>query len=105
MAEIDSASRGIVKNRNRLYWDQFKQMQSPCPPPDLQVAIMRLLDWANGRLERAIRAKRKVITLLTEQKRAVIHSAITHSLDPAAPLKSTGIPWLGKSRSIGNYGG
>ena len=34
MAEIDAASRGIVKDRNRLYWDQFKQMQSPCPPPD-----------------------------------------------------------------------
>lgn len=39
MAEIDAASRGIVKDRNRLYWDQFKQMQSPCPPPDEQAAI------------------------------------------------------------------
>jgi type I restriction enzyme S subunit len=65
MAEIDAASRGIVKDRNRLYWDQFKQMRSPRPPPDEQAVIVRFLEWANGRLERTIRAKRKVILLVT----------------------------------------
>ena len=29
MFEVDAYSRGIVKDRNRLYWDQFKQMVSP----------------------------------------------------------------------------
>ncbi|MDB5972610.1 MAG: hypothetical protein JWQ90_5060 [Hydrocarboniphaga sp.] len=95
MAEIDSASRGIVKDRNRLYWDQFKQMQSPCPPVAEEAAIVRFLDWANGRLERAIRAKRKVIALLNEQKQAIIHRAVTRGLDPGAPRKPSGIPWLG----------
>jgi len=95
MAEIDSASRGIVKDRNRLYWDQFKQMQSLCPPLAEQVAIMRFLDWANGRLERTVRAKRRVIALLTEQKQAVIHRAVTRGLDPAAALKPCSIPWIG----------
>ena len=95
MAEIDSASRGIVKDRNRLYWDQFKQMLSPCPSQAEQVAIMRFLDWANGRLERAIRAKRKVIALLNEQKQAIIHRAVTRGLDPSVPLKPSGIHWLG----------
>ena len=66
MAEIDNASRGIVKDRNRLYWDQFKQMQSPCPPPEEQAAIMRFLDWANGRLERTIRAKRHLISKIVQ---------------------------------------
>jgi type I restriction enzyme, S subunit len=55
-------------------------MQSPCPPPDEQAAIVRFLDWVNGRLERAIRAKREVIALLTEQKQAVIHHAVTGRL-------------------------
>ncbi|MER2626431.1 MAG: restriction endonuclease subunit S, partial [Accumulibacter sp.] len=53
------------------------------------------LDWANGRLERAIRAKRKVIALLNEQKQVIIHRAVTRSLDPSVPLKLSGIPWLG----------
>ena len=95
MAEIDNASRGIVKDRNRLYWDQFKQMQSTCPPIDEQALIVRFLEWANGRLERTIRAKRKVIALLTEQRRAVIRRAVTLGLDPAVQFKPTGIPWLG----------
>jgi len=95
MSEIDNCSRGIVKDRNRLYWDQFKQILSPCPPPAEQAAIVRFLDWANGRLERAIRAKRKVIALLNEQNQAIIHRAVTRGLDPTVPLKPSGIPWLG----------
>jgi type I restriction enzyme S subunit len=66
------------------------------PPPAEQAAIVKFLDWANGRLERTIRAKRKVITLLTEQKQAIIHRAVTRGLDPAVPLKPSGIPWLGE---------
>ena len=65
------------------------------PPPAEQAAIVRFLDWANGRLERAIRAKRKVIALLNEQKQAIIHRAVTRGLDPSVPLKPSGIPWLG----------
>jgi type I restriction enzyme S subunit len=65
------------------------------PPLDEQAAIVRFLDWANGRLERAIRAKRKVIALLNEQKQAIIHRAVTRGLDPSVPLKPSGIPWLG----------
>ena len=67
----------------------------PFPPLEEQAAIVRFLDWANGRLERAIRAKRKIITLLNEQKQAIIHRAVTRGLDPNAPLKPSGIPWLG----------
>jgi type I restriction enzyme S subunit len=95
LAEIDSCSRGIVKDRNRLYWDQFKQIRSPFPPPDEQAAIVRFLDYANGKIERAIRAKRKLIGLLNEQKQAIIHRAVTRGLDPNVKLKPSGIPWLG----------
>lgn len=95
MAEIDAASRGIVKDRNRLYWDQFKQMQSPCPPPEEQAAIVRFLDWANGRMERAIRAKRKVIALLTEQKQGIVQTGVSYGLDDGVALTSSGVQWLG----------
>lgn len=95
MAEIDAASRGIVKDRNRLYWDQFKQMQSPCPPPEEQAAVVRFLDWASGRLERAIRAKRKVIALLMEQKQLMTQRAVTRGVDASATLRPTDIPWFG----------
>jgi type I restriction enzyme S subunit len=42
-----------------------------------------------------IRAKRKVIALLNEQKQAIINRAVIRGLEPAVPLKPSGIPWFG----------
>ncbi len=67
----------------------------PIASPGEQTAIVRFLDWANNRLVRAIRAKRKVIALLNEQKQAIVHRAVTRGLDPSVPLKPSGVPWLG----------
>ncbi|MGL4399338.1 MAG: restriction endonuclease subunit S [Luteolibacter sp.] len=94
MGEIDAVSRGIVKDRNRLYWDQFKQMRSLFPPPDEQLAIVRFLDHANRKIDGFIRAKRKLIGLLNEQKQAIIYSAVTRGLDPNTKLKPSGVSWL-----------
>ena len=76
--------------------DKFGSLGIPLPPPSEQAAIVRFLDWANGRLEQAIRLKRRAIGLLNEQKQAIIHRAVTRGLDPDAPLKDSGIPWLGE---------
>ena len=81
--------------RQGLDFRHFKRMPVAVPPPEEQAAMVRFLDYANGRLERAIRAKRKVIALLHEQKQAIIHRAVTRGLDPTVPLKPSGIPWLG----------
>ena len=92
---IKASSTGVVESRLRLYSDDLGRIEGLVPPPEEQAAIVRFLDWANGRLERAIRAKRKVIALLTEQKQAIIHRAVTRGLDPTVPLKPSGTPWLG----------
>ena len=81
--------------RQNLDWGDFKRMLIFIPPPEEQAAMVRFLDYANGRLERAIRAKRKVIALLHEQKQAIIHRAVTRGLDPTVPLKPSGIDWFG----------
>ena len=82
--------------RQNLDFSHFKRMPISIPPHAEQAAIVRFLDWANGRLERAIRAKRKVIALLNEQKQAIIHRAVTRGLDHSVALKPSGIPWLGE---------
>lgn len=94
-AEYQRRSTGVNSSRLRLYPEQFLRIPVMVPPPDEQVAIVRFLNWANCLLENAIRAKRKVIALLTEQKSAIVRRAITHGLDLSAPLKSTGVRWLG----------
>ena len=50
--------------RKTIQRGTFASLKSPCPPPDEQAAIVRFLDHANGRIERAIRAKRKLMALL-----------------------------------------
>jgi len=92
---IKTASTGVVESRLRLYSDDLGRIEAIQPPPEEQDAIVRFIDYANGRLERAIRAKRKVIALLHEQKQAIIHRAVTRGLSPAVPLKPSGIAWLG----------
>lgn len=94
-AEYQRRSTGVNSSRLRLYPEQFLRIPILLPPKDEQAAIVRFLDWANGQLERAIRAKRKVIALLTEQMQAIVGRAVTRGLDPTSSLKATGIPWLG----------
>ncbi len=90
-----AASDGVRIGQWDLSIDGMKEIPLLLPPADEQAAIVRFLDYANGRLERAIRAKRKVIALLQEQKQVIIHRAVTRGLDPSVPLKPSGIPWVG----------
>jgi type I restriction enzyme S subunit len=78
-----------------IYPGELRALRFPVPPLEEQAAISRFLDWATRHLDRAIRAKRKAIALLNEQKQTIIHRAVTRGLDPSVPFKPSGIPWLG----------
>ena len=84
--------------------DALKLFYIAMPTPSEQAAIVRFLGWANERLERAIRAKRKVIALLTEQKQAIIHRAVTRGLNQSVPSNPPGFPGSATSQSIGSSG-
>jgi len=88
-------SKGVGTIQRNLYWPHLKRVGVVVPPTEEQAAIVRFLDWANGRLDRAIRGKRRVIALLNEQKQVIIHRAVTRGLDPSVSLKYSGNPWLG----------
>jgi type I restriction enzyme S subunit len=94
-ARIKASSTGVVESRLRLYSEDLGRIEALVPPPEEQAAIVRFLDWANGRLERAIRAKRKVIALLNEQKQAIIHRAVTQTQAAGASVKASGVEAIG----------
>ena len=75
--------------------DKFGSLNIPFPPLPEQHAIARFLDHIDGRVNRYIRAKRKLIALLNEQKQAIIHRAVTRGLDPDVPLRPSGVAWSG----------
>ena len=73
-----------------------KDLTLALPPLPEQTAIVRYLDYVDRRVRRLVRAKRKLIALLTEQKQAIIHRAVTRGLDPDVPMKDSGVEWLGE---------
>lgn len=90
------SSRGITTSRLRLYPPDFLNIPFIQPPLDEQRLIVRFLDWHGAMTGKLIRAKRRLIALLNEQKQSIIHRAIPRGLDPAAKLKPSGNPLIGE---------
>ena len=95
VAHFGQASDGVRVGQWDLSIPGMRQIPVLVPSDDEQAAIVRFLDHANRKIDGFIRAKRKLIGLLNEQKQAIIHRAVTRGLHPAVPLKPSGIPWLG----------
>ena len=92
-AQKATMGRGITVKH--IYGDQLKYLTLALPPLPEQDAIVCFLDHAERRIRRYIRAKQKLITLLEEQKQALIHRAVARGLDPNVRLKPSGVEWLG----------
>lgn len=93
--ELQVRSKGIWISRLQLTDEAFLCAPFLLLPPNEQTAIVRYLDYMDRRIRRYTNAKKKLITLLNEQKQAVIHQAVTRGLDPNVRLKPSGVEWLG----------
>lgn len=92
--ELHVRSKGIWISRLQLTENSFLDAPIPLPPPDEQAAIVRFLGHANRKIDSFIRAKRKLIRLLDEQKQVIIHRAVTRGLHQDVPLKRSGVLWV-----------
>ena len=63
---------------------------------DQQRVIADYLDRETARLDALVAAKERLLKLLAEKRRAIITRAVTRGLDPRAPMRDSGIPWLGE---------
>ena len=94
--ELHIRSKGIWTSRLQLTDEAFLNAPFLLPPPKEQTAIVRYLDYIDRRVRRLTKAKRKLVALLKEQKQALVHRAVTRGLDPDAPMKGSGVEWLGE---------
>ena len=92
---ILALATGIRERSTDFRFGTFSNQRLPLPPLPEQTAIVRYLDYFDRRIQRYVRAKQRLIKLLEEQKKAVIHRAVTRGLDPDVPLKPSGVEWLG----------
>lgn len=92
---IQSLYRGIRERSSDFRFEVFANQPLPFPPADEQAQIVRYLDAMTAKINKLIRAKKRQIALLQEQKQAIINQAVTRGLDPDVELKDSGIDWLG----------
>ncbi len=81
--------------RQTLSYTDIKNSYFPFVPIEEQTAIANFLDYKQEKIDRIISKKKKLKTLLNEQKTAIINQAVTQGLDKNAKLKPSGIEWLG----------
>lgn len=66
------------------------------PPIYEQTAIANFLDRETAKIDVLIAEQEKLIELLAEKRQATISRAVTKGLNPDAPMKDSGVAWLGE---------
>ena len=88
--------RGIVADLWTTRYDEMKTIKICMPPVIEQQAIVSYLDTATAKIDEAIAQQQKMIDLLNERKQIIINNAVTKGLNPDAPMKDSGVDWIGE---------
>ena len=80
----------------RASWQFLGAMELPLPPLCEQVSIVNFLDRETAKIDALIAEQQRLIELLQEKRQAVISHAVTKGLNPDAPMKDSGVEWLGE---------
>ncbi|MET1308094.1 restriction endonuclease subunit S [Vibrio parahaemolyticus] len=73
-----------------------KGLELPLPSLEEQERILSFLDHETAKIDTLITKQEKLIELLKEKRQAVISHAVTKGLNPDAPMKDSGVEWLGE---------
>lgn len=87
---------GIVADLWTTRWTDMKNIYVPRPDLSEQKAIADYLDKECARIDDIVEKQRNIIEKLKEYKKSVITEAVTRGLNPTAPMKDSGIEWIGK---------
>lgn len=82
--------------RQSLKMDELNKMPVVLPSEDEQKRIVSFLDTETIRIDNLISKQEKLIELLEEQRKSIISHAVTKGLNPNAPMKDSGVEWLGE---------
>lgn len=92
--QLELASTGVT--RFGLPKDAIGKLLLPVPPLERQDAIVDFLDCETAKIDALIAAKEQLLGILAEKRRALVTHTATRGLNPDAPFRDCGIPWLGK---------
>lgn len=80
----------------RADWEIVGHQPLPLPPLETQKRIAAFLDEKTARIDALIAKKQALLERLAEKRQAVITQAVTKGLNAQAPMKDSGIDWLGQ---------
>ncbi len=86
---------GIVADLWTTRWQEMKNIFLPIPSVSLQKKICFEVEQKLERIEQLINSQQEQIEKLKEYKQSVITEAVTKGLDKSAPMKDSGIEWIG----------
>jgi len=85
----------LVRDGQALRYDNFTKVDLPLVPMAEQTQIAAFLDRETAKIDELVAEQRRLMELLKEKRQAVISHAVTQGLNPDAPMKPSGIEWLG----------
>nr|WP_245188022.1 restriction endonuclease subunit S [Frateuria flava] len=88
--------KGIVADLWSTNFSEMKNISLAVPPMVEQRVIATFLDRETAKIDALIAEQEKLLALLAEKRQATISHAVTRGLNPNAPMKDSGIPWLGE---------
>lgn len=89
------STSNLIRDGQALRFNNFSQIKLPLPSVEIQKAITSFLDHETSKIDLLISKQEKLIELLEEQRKSIISHAVTKGLDPNAPMKDSGVEWLG----------
>ncbi|NGZ14981.1 restriction endonuclease subunit S [Vibrio aestuarianus] len=97
----DSFQKAVKQNvhggvNQNIHAEDIKGTYLARPPKEQQQKIASFLDHETAKIDTLITKQEKLIELLKEKRQAVISHAVTKGLNPDAPMKDSGVEWLGE---------
>ncbi|MGO2018874.1 restriction endonuclease subunit S [Psychrobacter sp.] len=93
---ILSLAKGIRERSTDFRYNDFAKLDLPLPPYNTQVKITEFIEHKTTQIDQAITLKQQQISKLEEYKQIVIQNAVTKGLNPNAPMKDSGVDWIGE---------
>lgn len=95
-AQLEPEATGASNSMQNVAQDAIANLVLPVPPLDVQRTIAAYLDRETAKLDAMIGAKRRLVELLEEKRKAVITQAVTRGLDKSITLRDSEVEWIGK---------
>jgi len=96
IAQYLRRSKGIRVNQWDLDPGEFQRVELLLPEKSEQLKIFQFLDHETAKIDTLIEKQQQLIKLLKEKRQAVISHSVTKGLNPNAPMRDSGVEWLGE---------